>query len=39
MESFLVKRGQYLNLEYTAAENVTKNKIDTEIAKLTAFFN
>lgn len=34
-ESFLLKRGEYLFLQYSSSENVIKSKIDTETAKLT----
>ena len=34
-ESFLLKRGEYLFLQYSSSENVIKSRIDTETAKLT----
>lgn len=38
-ESYLVKRGEYLNVEFSSAETSIKEKIDKETTGLTAKFN
>lgn len=38
-EGFVVKKGEYLQLEYESVENTIKNKIDTEVASLKAEFD
>ena len=38
-ESYLVKRGQYLSIEFSSAENAIKERIDSETGSLVAKFN
>jgi hypothetical protein len=39
LESFLVKRGEYLFLEYCSLESVIKNKIESESGRIGVVFH